>query len=384
MQKFIQLHILTSYPAANLNRDDMGRPKTVVMGQTERLRISSQSLKRAWRTSPVFNDSLAGRVGVRTKEMGENIFHALTLGLPLREVMHKDFSRDTARGNLPTVKEKTAIAAARAIAGQFAKIKPEYKPKKKEDYRHEEMLESLHTEQMAHFSQAEIDNVAALVEQVRESDAAPEDKDLNLLRKERCDVDIAMFGRMLAAAKRFNIDAAVQVAHAMTVHKAAVEDDFFTAVDDLNKEDTGAGHMGFSEFGAGLFYLYLCVDTQLLLENLDGDTELAAKALEVLCKAACTVSPSGKQNSFASRSFASYCLAERGDEQPRNLSVAFLDGVRTHDGFAAEDMLKETVNNLHAMRTKIGQVYGILPETREFNVASGEGSLQDVCAFITE
>ena len=60
MSRFVQLHLLTSYPPANLNRDDLGRPKTAVVGGTERLRISSQSLKRAWRTSEVFESALAG------------------------------------------------------------------------------------------------------------------------------------------------------------------------------------------------------------------------------------------------------------------------------------------------------------------------------------
>lgn len=50
MAEFIQLHMLVSYPPSNLNRDDLGRPKTAIMGGTQRLRISSQSLKRAWRT----------------------------------------------------------------------------------------------------------------------------------------------------------------------------------------------------------------------------------------------------------------------------------------------------------------------------------------------
>jgi len=43
MGNFIQLHLLTSYPPSNLNRDDLGRPKTAIMGGKTRLRISSQS-----------------------------------------------------------------------------------------------------------------------------------------------------------------------------------------------------------------------------------------------------------------------------------------------------------------------------------------------------
>ena len=66
MTTFIQLHLLTAYPAANLNRDDTGAPKTVVLGGATRLRVSSQSLKRAWRTSALFEQALAGHIGIRS------------------------------------------------------------------------------------------------------------------------------------------------------------------------------------------------------------------------------------------------------------------------------------------------------------------------------
>ena len=77
MSRFVQIHLLTSYPPANLNRDDLGRPKTAMMGGEPRLRVSSQSLKRAWRTSDVFESALKGHIGIRTKEMGVQIFNDL-------------------------------------------------------------------------------------------------------------------------------------------------------------------------------------------------------------------------------------------------------------------------------------------------------------------
>ena len=43
MTQFIQLHLLTSYAPSNLNRDDMGQPKTAKLGGVTRLRISSSS-----------------------------------------------------------------------------------------------------------------------------------------------------------------------------------------------------------------------------------------------------------------------------------------------------------------------------------------------------
>ena len=64
MADFLQLHLLTVYGPSNLNRDDTGRPKSVVFGGVPRLRISSQSLKRAWRTSDAFAEKLEGHLAV--------------------------------------------------------------------------------------------------------------------------------------------------------------------------------------------------------------------------------------------------------------------------------------------------------------------------------
>ena len=47
----VELHSLTAHAPANLNRDDLGRPKTAMYGGVERARISSQALKRSIRTS---------------------------------------------------------------------------------------------------------------------------------------------------------------------------------------------------------------------------------------------------------------------------------------------------------------------------------------------
>jgi len=380
--RFVQLHILTSYPAANLNRDDTGRPKTVIMGNSQRLRVSSQSLKRAWRTSDTFRDALAGHIGVRTKELGECVFIALTKGCSLEDAMQDK----NATGDLPLLKEKPAKEIAQAIAATFGALKKEKKGKEKgkEQETQEQSAEAttpeeaMHIEQLAHITPAEIAAVSRLTEACRASGKAPDASALDLLRREHMAVDVALFGRMLAAHKTFSVEAAAQVAHAFTVHKANVEDDFFTAVDDLNRDSTGAGHMGVIEFGAGVFYLYICVDTQLLRENLKDD-DLAARALRAVCTCACTVSPTGKQNSFASHAYASYCLAEKGNAQPRSLSVAFLNGINSET-----DLLSDAITALTKTRESFAQAYGIATESMCCNLLEGTGTIPDICAFITE
>jgi CRISPR system Cascade subunit CasC len=218
MGNFLQLHLLTSYPPANLNRDDLGRPKTAVMGGVQRLRVSSQSLKRAWRTSELFEEALKNHVGIRTKEMGVKVFKQLQkLG----------------------IQDKKAKEWAQKIVEQFGKLK---------DANKENETQDLEIEQLAHFSPEEDQAIEKLAEKLAKEERAPKEEELKLLREKHKAVDIALFGRMLASSPAFNTEAAAQVAHAVTVHKTAVEDDYFTAVDDLNTglEDAGAACFTFT------------------------------------------------------------------------------------------------------------------------------------------
>ena len=345
MGDFLQLHFLTSYPPANLNRDDLGRPKTAVMGGAQRLRISSQSLKRAWRTSDSVRAALDGHLGTRTKDAAKQFVQTKLV-----------------EGGIP---DKEATEWARAIAERFGKLKGE----------------GAEIEQLAHLAPKEVEAIQSLATDLLASRRPPTEEDLGkLLQASDAAVDIALFGRMLAASPRFNVEAACQVAHAISVHKVAVEDDYFTAVDDLNRgdEDMGAGHIGETEFAAGLFYLYICVDRALLVRNLGGNEELAARALRAFVEAAVTVAPTGKQNSFASRAYASYALAEKGTRQPRSLSVAFLKPV------AGNDMLETAITTLKETRDRMDAVYGPLSDVPpcEMNAAAGKGKLTDLLDFV--
>ncbi len=356
MNRFVQLHLLTSYPPSNLNRDDLGRPKTAIMGGVNRLRISSQSLKRAWRTSDVFQEKLSNGIGIRTKEMGKQVYEKLTnRGIP----------------------EKDAKDWAKKIAEVFGKLK---KAKdNSSDSKTKQDLSDLEIEQLAHFSKEELEAIDDLVQKLIFEKREPTKNELKLLKKENSSADIAMFGRMLAEQPSFNVEASVQVAHAITVHKVAVEDDYFTAIDDLNKHEVhaGAGHLGDTEFGAGLFYLYICIDKNLLIENLNKNTNLANQTLSALLEAATTVSPTGKQNSFASRARALYCLAEKGNQQPRSLHCAFLKPVE------GKDILSQSIEEMQKMKENFNKVYGKCAESEKyFDVLKGEGSLEEISKFI--
>lgn len=323
MSHFIQLHLLTAYPPANLNRDDLGRPKTAIMGGAKRLRVSSQSLKRTWRTSALFEEALGQHRGQRTKRVGIEAEQRL---------LEKG------------VKEKDARAWATEIAKVFGDV----------------AKGELVTSQLVHIGPEEQAAVDALVVILATENRAPWETDLKLLRHKPAAADIALFGRMLAAVPEYNVEAACQVAHAITVHAAEVEDDYFTAVDDLNTGDEhrGAAHVGEAGFGAGLFYSYVCIDRRQLIDNLQGDSKLADRAIDALVEAAVRTSPKGKQNSFGSRAHASYVLAEKGDQQPRSLSASFLRPV------TGQDQAEEAVRRLEKQADAFDTAYGPCAERR--------------------
>lgn len=361
MSRFIQIHMLTSYPPANLNRDDQGRPKTAKMGGFDRLRVSSQSLKRAWRTSELFQQELGQQeseknIGTRTKLLGVTVYEKLVAG---------------------GIKEKQAKEWAQKIAGVFGSLK---KAKDKVP------LVDLEIEQLVHVSPTELKVIDSLVETLLTQNRAPEEAELNLLRKQDQAVDIALFGRMLASKPDFNVEAACQVAHAISVHPVVIEDDYFTAVDDLNdgSEDAGAAHIGETGFAAGLFYSYICINREQLIDNLGGNKELALKAIKALTEAAVKVPPNGKQNSFASRAYASFVLAEKGDQQPRSLSVAFLKPV-TSQGIDGTDFGTAAVEALTTQRDNMDAVYGSCVDAScEINVFEGKGTLQELLKFVAK
>lgn len=347
MADFLQLHLLTAYGPSNLNRDDTGRPKSVVFGGAPRLRVSSQSLKRAWRESDVFQTGLDGHLAKRTQRLGADIRAHLRVG---------------------GMEDEQSLIVSREIAGIFGKLRSV-----------SEREDATFIEQLAFVTPEERAKAFELADRALAGGEISPEPDTVLQRADSA-ADVAMFGRMLADNPRFNREAAVQVAHAITTHRAIAEDDYYTAVDDLKSrdepDDAGAGFVGVQEYGAGVFYLYICIDRDLLLHNLDGTTAVRNASLAALTEAAATVSPRGKQSSFASRSCAIYALAEKGATQPRSLAAAFLKPV------VGEDQGAASVRALEGFRDRLDAAYGARAELRyTMNVNAGTGTLQDLVAF---
>lgn len=305
----VELHLLTSHAPASLNRDDAGRPKTALFGGVERARISSQAQKRALRTSDLVRERLAGRLSTRTKELPKRLFERLRADYPGRE------------DRLRTACEALTVALG----------KPDGKDK-------------LLTSQIVFLTADELARIERHVRAAVEDDARMTGKaakdlaatmaaDIGLSTRPTDGVDMALFGRMTTddANSFSDVEASMQVAHPIATHATLTETDYFTAVDDLRSERTedraaerGTGHIGESDFNSAVFYKYFSCTLDALVANLGGDRASALGALEVVLDAACRVTPSGKQNSFASHSVADVALLVLRDAHvPCSLANAF-------------------------------------------------------------
>ena len=263
MTRFVQLHFLTVYPPSNPNRDDQGRPKTAIYGGVPRLRLSSQSLKRAARLSEAMRTALEGHMGERTQRLGDEVRkHVLDNGAD----------------------DKQADSIARAIADTFGKLDEAGIKKNPAHVRIRQLAFVSPDERAAAFDWA--DRMLA-------GEKPPDNLKEVVLRTTDGAVDVAMFGRMLADDPEFNREAAVQLSHAITTHKAVVEDDWYTAVDDLKRpsEDMGAGFVGEAGFGSGVYYLYACIDTGLLVEQSCGQPCTRPPGVGGRCGSVCDGEP---------------------------------------------------------------------------------------------
>ena len=180
-------------------------------------------------------------------------------------------------------------------------------------------------------------------------------------------LDAAMFGRMATSDVLARGDAAVHVAHAFTTHAQESESDYFSAVDELRRDEPeesgelGAGHINTQELTSGLFYSYVVVDVPLLVSNLsgverdnwqDGNADLAAEVMRRFTHLMATVSPGAKLGSTAPYSYAQCLFAESGTAQPRTLANAFQKPART------DEVLENSYEKMGQYVDEIDQMYG--------------------------
>lgn len=343
MSRFIQIHTLTSYPASLLNRDDAGFAKRIPFGDGTRTRISSQCLKRHWR-------GFDGRESLRDAGAPMSMRSRITLDHEVFQVLKKE-GVDEALAREVTEQVKGAIFGK----SDKAKAKEEA-AEKKATTDTAITAPAGRTEQVTVLGRPEIEyfltharavcaEKPALKEVKAKVEARFKDarKNLEALRT-GAGLDAALFGRMVTSDILARCDAAVHVAHAFTVHTEFAETDYFSAIDELEREredaQLGSGHIGTAELTSGLFYNYVAVDVPLLVSNIEGcdakawqkaDRALAAEVTRRLVHMLATVSPGAKLGSTAPHAYAQAVFVERGDAQPRTLANAFLRSVSKND-----------------------------------------------------
>jgi len=279
----IEIHMLKNYPPTNLNRDDTGSPKSCYFGGVQRGRISSQCLKRSWRISPVLQDVVGEDCfGIRTRKLPD---------LVARELKNMGVDQDFIE------------AAKRKISGFGNKDGKENK-------------EGNYTAQIAFYAPEDIQAVTNRVyKEINNAQDLKSFKEMKVRewQKKMDDVsvrpitlDIALFGRMVTSDLFEDVEAAMQVAHAISTHRVAMESDFFTAVDEMidgeSIEERGAGMAGDTDFNSCCYYIYAAIDTDQLKDNLKytpNAEPVVKKAIPALVEAMAYSNPSGKQNAFA-------------------------------------------------------------------------------------
>ncbi|PWH15265.1 MAG: type I-E CRISPR-associated protein Cas7/Cse4/CasC [Ardenticatenia bacterium] len=312
----VQMHFLQNYAPANLNRDDTNAPKDAVFGNVRRGRVSSQCLKRSIRRSSIFRDAFGddGLLGMRTKLLPELVRKAL------KQQGADDATVEAIVRRVPEIGRESTKRAAREEGDENETTSRE--------------TESA-TRQLIFIGHDEIPRLADKLWQLYQSYGAGKWPKVKIDEITKAlgpslprSVDIAMFGRMTTSSAFEDVQAAVQVAHAISTHALVQESDYYTAVDDLSGE-SGAGMIGDVEFNSSTYYRYLNVHWEQLVRNLGDDIPVARKAVLVLLEAAAKAHPSGKQNAFAAFNLPDVVLVEvMRDNLPVSYANAFLKPAR--------------------------------------------------------
>ncbi|RSS89950.1 type I-E CRISPR-associated protein Cas7/Cse4/CasC [Streptomyces sp. WAC05292] len=327
----LDVHILQTVPPSNINRDDTGAPKSAVYGGVRRSRVSSQAWKKATRNA--FGELLdPAELGVRTKK----VVDALTRRITARETSL------TAEQVWPMAAEVIQVATgakietpARKTGAKGGKGDPREEGASDTQAPQSSYLLFLSARQLDLLADLAIEGIA------KKADPKVHLKDPEVKSRAkkaaatRHSVDIALFGRMVADNTDLNVDAAAQVAHALSVHSVDLEADYFTAVDDQNGDaEPGAGMIGTVDFNSATLYRYAAVDVDLLAANLDAgltDDERTAgqapepvrRAVEAFVEAFTLSMPSGKINTFGNHTLPDAVVVKLRSARPISFVGAF-------------------------------------------------------------
>lgn len=369
MTTFVEVHALRSFPPSNLNRDDLGTPKTAVFGGTRRLRISSQCLKRTWRMSPHFRGAFAEeQLGIRTDRLPEQVLAAVG-----------DDLDEQARSGLVALLTSIGKKGQKQASGDDGDAEDQDEQSADDA---DAAVEKARTPHLLFLSRQEIEAVTTFAREKKDAltkvfkKKKVDTEVIKRLRKELEDflqahtsknaVDVGLFGRFVTSDEIDTVEGALQVAHGLGTQMVDVEYDYFTAVDDLG-EEPGAGHLGESEYASSVLYLYACCDLEQLEKNLgartasgreaDGEArKLAQKSLPALVRAIAQATPKGKKTGTAPHTRAEYVEVVVRKSAPLSFANAFIKpvGTRAEGG----DVMAASIAQLIKHRDRIEAAYG--------------------------
>lgn len=310
----IEFHILQSFPVTCLNRDDVGSPKTAVVGGTTRARVSSQAWKRPVRMAM---QNFGIKLGIRSKHVADYVTKAcLQLGS----------------------NEEQAVSCGDVIASHLTK-------------------DTLHF-----FTENEAKAFAQYAHDLNFDSEKIKDKEIHKLAKKNFNpaldgLDIALFGRMVAQAAELNVEAAASFSHAISTHKISNEIEFFTAIDDLSVEP-GAAHMGSLEFNSATYYRYVSLDLGQLCQSLQGQN--LPEAVEAFTKALFIAVPVARQSTQSGASpweFAKV-LVRTG----QRLQIPFETATKPNDGGYLQPSIHAMTDYLRTKEKLYGSLFGKVAE----------------------
>jgi len=368
---FVQIHFLTSYHATLLNRDDVGLAKRISFGGHQRLRVSSQCQKRHWREWMLEQTELPR--GYRTRHFFSRIVQRRLVNGGMDEALATSlaFTLGSALGLL-----------SKSDGGALYMKQPVLFGKPEADFFVDLIQKAArqdNEESAISFIQKEVKaskgNYKVMLEQAG-------------LENPVAGFEGALFGRFVTSDIMTRVDAPVHVAHAFTTHALDTEVDYFTVVDDLAEDETGAAHANDAELGGGIYYGYVVVDIPLLVSNLTGcdrlewrqhGSEDAREILNLLIDAITQVSPGAKLGATAPYAKAECVLIEVGTKQPRSLANAFLKPV--HSNRRDAQVMELSINALQEYGDALDEMYGACCEERFVSVLplyTWKGSDQNV------
>jgi len=329
----LELHLIQSFPPANLNRDENGMPKSTVFGGRPRARISSQCQKRAVRLhyqkySDVSPDQFANRSRSWLSELQSLLTQA-------------------------EIPEKHAESSAKLALKFLGAEEDSQKPRKTKT------ILFLGQTELKAISNILVKNWADIEPGLTGDKQELPKKVTNAIEKALVETgkpgDVALFGRMMASLPTVNVDAAVQMAHAISVNTLQQEFDFFTAVDDLGGNDeTGADHIGETGYNSSTYYRFATLDTEQLAQNLGGTEHLEA-VIKAFINAFVQAIPSGHQNGFAAHTRPALVMAVVRKGQPISLVDAFEDPITPKNGAS---LLENAVRAMDTHWADLTKMYG--------------------------